>query len=55
MQIAAEVPSTLKHAANMWITFAESSNAITYPLASKPHYLLSFDETLENIQSEPNG
>ncbi|KAG2182679.1 hypothetical protein INT44_005659 [Umbelopsis vinacea] len=51
----AEVPSTLENAAKMWITFAESSSIITYPPASKPHYLLSFDDTEENIQAEPNG
>jgi hypothetical protein len=55
MGLTAEVPNTLKNAAKLWITFAESSNIITYPPASKPHYLLSFDDTQENIQAEPNG
>ncbi|CAO3678772.1 unnamed protein product [Umbelopsis vinacea] len=51
----AEIPSTLKEASRMWITFADSSNLITYPPASKSHYLLSFDETQDSMQAEENG
>lgn len=39
----------------MWITFADSTNLITYPPTAKSHYLLSFDETQESIQAEENG
>lgn len=51
----AEIPATLKTAAKMWISYEDSNTMTTYPPEAKPHYLLSFDETLESILSEEHG
>jgi hypothetical protein len=52
---SAEIPVTLKNAMKMWISYEDSNTMTTYPPASKAHFLLSFDETLESILAEENG